>query len=66
MAATFSYLLMLYSADFNPIDTNDILDTHKYLMKIIWYEIMFGLIEKTFSGILTIIQSAFLYAITNV
>ena len=22
-----------FSADFNPIDTNDILDIHKYLMK---------------------------------
>ena len=24
----------IFFADFNPIDTNDILDTHKYLMKI--------------------------------
>ena len=23
----------LFSVDFNPIDTNDILDIHKYLMK---------------------------------
>ena len=23
-----------FSVDFNPIDTNDILDIHKYLMKI--------------------------------
>ena len=27
-------------ADFNPIDTNDILDIHKYLMKGTWYKII--------------------------
>ena len=41
-----------FSADFNPIDTNDILDIHKYLMNITWYKI-FGLIEKIFTGLLT-------------
>ena len=25
--------ITLFSVDFNPIDTNDILDMHKYLMK---------------------------------
>ena len=25
--------LIFFSVDFNPIDTNDILDIHKYLMK---------------------------------
>ena len=34
--------------DFNPIDNNDILDIHKYLMKKTWYKIMFGLIKKIF------------------
>ena len=32
--------------DFNPIDNNDILDIHKYLMKRTWYKIMFWLIKK--------------------
>ena len=26
-------VVIYFSADFNPIDTNDILDIHKYLMK---------------------------------
>ena len=39
--------------DFSPIDTNDILDIHKYLMKRTWYKIMFGLIKKIFIGLLT-------------
>ena len=39
--------------DFNPIDNNDILDIHKYLMKRTWYKIMFGLIKKIFIGLLT-------------
>ena len=30
----------------NPIDTNNILDIHKYLVKRTWYKIMFGLIKK--------------------
>ena len=34
------------SFDFNPIDTNDILDIHKYLMKRTWYKILFRLIKK--------------------
>ena len=39
--------------NFNPIDTNDILDIHKYLMKRTWYKIMFGLTKKIFIGLLT-------------
>ena len=31
-----------FSVDFNSIDTNDILDIHKYLMKRIWYKVMLG------------------------
>ena len=34
--------VIFFSVDFNPIDTNDILDIHKYLMKGMYYEIMFG------------------------
>ena len=47
-----------FSVDFNPIDTNAILDVHKYLMNII-YETMFRLIKKIFIGLLTSIVSAF-------
>ena len=36
-----------FSVDFNPIDTNDILDIHKYLVKRTWYKIMFGFIKKS-------------------
>ena len=33
-----------FSVDFNPIDTNDILDIHKYLMRKKLQKIMFELI----------------------
>ena len=42
-----------FSVDFNLIDTNDILDIQKYLMKRTWYKILFRLIRKTFFGFLT-------------
>ena len=42
-----------FSVNFNPIDTNDILDIHKYLMKRTQYEIMLCLIKKKFIGLLT-------------
>ena len=37
-----------FSVDFNHIDTNDILDIHKYLVKGKLYKIMFALIKKMF------------------
>ena len=43
--------------DFNPSDTNDILDIHKYLMRGTWNKIMFELIKKIFIGLLTDIVS---------
>ena len=42
----------LFSADFNPIDTSDILDIHKYLMKGTLYKIMFELNKKNVYGII--------------
>ena len=30
-----------FSVDFDPIDTNDILDIHRYLIKVKWYKIIF-------------------------
>ena len=47
-----------FSVDLNSIDTNNILDIDKYLMKRAWYKIMFGLTEKVFIGLLTILVSA--------
>ena len=41
-----------FSVDFNPIDTNDILDIHRYLMRGKQYKIMFGLIKKYVYGII--------------
>ena len=42
-----------FSVDFNPIDTNDTLDIHRYLMKEIEYKIMFGIVKKIFIVLLT-------------
>ena len=42
---------LFFSDDFNPIDTNDILDIHRYLMKRTKYKKMFGLIKKMFIAI---------------
>ena len=39
-----------FAIDFKPIDTKDILDIHKYLMKRKWYKIMFKLIKKYLLG----------------
>ena len=41
-------VVKFYSVDFNPIDINNALDIHKYLMKRTWYKIMFELIKKIF------------------
>ena len=48
-------VVKFFSVDFNLIDINDILDIHKYLMNRTWYQdmIIFGLIKKTFIGLLT-------------
>ena len=42
-----------FSVNFNPIDTNNILDIHKYLMKRTWYKIMCELFKKRSIGVLT-------------
>ena len=46
-------VLKLSSVDFNPIDTNNILDIHNYLIKRTWYKTVFGLIRKIFIGLWT-------------
>ena len=47
-----------FCLDFNPIDTNNLLNIHKYLIKRIWYKIKLGLIKKIFIGLLTDIANA--------
>ena len=37
-----------FSVDFNPIDTNNILDICVYLMKEFQYKIMFNIVKKMF------------------
>ena len=46
-------VVKFFPFDFSPIDTKDILDIHKYLMKRTRYKIMFGWIKKIFVGFLT-------------
>ena len=43
------------SVGFNPIDTNNILDIHEYLMK----KTMFGLIKKIIMELLTVLVNGF-------
>ena len=38
--------MYVFSVDYNIIHSNDILDIHEYLMKVIKYTIMFGSIKK--------------------
>ena len=45
-------VVKFFSVYFNPIDTNDSLDIHNYLMKRTWYKV-FWLIKKIFIGLLT-------------
>ena len=44
---------MFFFVDYNTIDTNYILDIHRYLMKKTQYKAMFGLIQKVFIELLT-------------
>ena len=46
-------IVKFFSVDFNPIDTNNISDIHRYLMKGKLYKIMFELIKKIFFGLLS-------------
>ena len=49
----FKGVVKIFSVDFSPIATNDILHIYKYLMERTWYKIMFGLIKKILIGLLT-------------
>ena len=51
-------MVKFFSLDFNPIDTDDILDIPNDLMKSTWYKIIIGLIKKIFIGLLTSIFNA--------
>ena len=37
-------IVIFFPVDFNPIDTNDMLDVHKYLIKKAWYKIFHSII----------------------
>ena len=51
--------LQFFYVAFNPIDTNDILGIHRYLMKKIYiYKKMFGTFKKVFVVLLTSIVKA--------
>ena len=39
-------VVKIFSVDFNPIDSDNILDIHKYLMKRTWYKIISMLNKK--------------------
>ena len=41
-------VVQFFTVNFSPIDTNNILDIHKYLMKKTWCKLIFGLIKKIF------------------
>ena len=56
--AGFKESLKCFSVDFNPIDTSNILDVHRYLMKGKKYKIMFELIKKMFMGLLITLVNA--------
>ena len=43
----------MFSVNNNAIETNDILDIHRYLMKETQQKIFFALIKKIFIGLLT-------------
>ena len=45
-------VVKIFSVGFNPTETNDILDIHKYLMKKTSYKTMFVLNKKIFIGLL--------------
>ena len=51
-------IVKFFSVDFNPIDINDVLDTHRYLMTRKQYKIIFGLHRKMFMGLLINVANA--------
>ena len=44
-------IINFFSVDFNSIDTNNILDILKCLLKRTCYETMFGLVKQIFIGL---------------
>ena len=41
-------LKQIFSVDSNAINTENILDIHRYLIKDTWYKIIFGFIKKIY------------------
>ena len=46
-------VINFFSVDFNCVNTNDILDIHRYLIKRKRHKLIFGLVKKIFIGLLT-------------
>ena len=45
-----------FSVDFDPIDTNDILDIYRYLIKVKWYKIFFS-VKKVYVILISIVNT---------
>ena len=57
----FKGIVIVFSVEFNPTDTNDILNIHWCLIKRKWYKITFGIIKKLFDVLLRNIVHRFSY-----
>ena len=51
-------IVIFLSVAFNRIDTNDILDIHKYFVKVTWHKIIFEIIQKVYMVLLISIVNA--------
>ena len=51
-------IVIFHSVAFNRIDTNNILDIHKYFVKGTWHKLMFEIIQKVYMVLLISIFNA--------
>ena len=51
-------VVKVFCVDYNAVDTNNILDIHRYLIRETWYKIMSGFFKKMFIGLLTNVFNA--------
>ena len=51
-------VVKFFSVDFNPLDSNNILDNHRNVMQKTWNKTIFALIKNIFIGILSSIVNA--------
>ena len=55
----------VFPVDYNAIDTNDIFDIHRYLVKETWYKIMFGFTKKIIRILSSCIKSTFSWSLPS-